>query len=65
MNDPNEVPKVAPSASTVATGLSGAVTIVVLWAIGKSGVVIPPEIAAAITLIVGTVIGYIPRSGRS
>lgn len=65
MNDPNEAPKVAPSASTVATGLSGAVTIIVIWIIGQRGVVIPPEIAAAITVVISTLTGYLPRSGRS
>lgn len=65
MSDPDEVTKVAPSASTVATGSGGAAAVILVWALGLKGIVVPPEVAAAITWLMGTLTGYLPKSGRS
>jgi hypothetical protein len=67
MSSPDPVPRIVapPSASTVATGLSGGITVLVIWLIGLKGVVVPPEIAATLTMVISTLIGYFPKSGRA
>ena len=65
MTDPTDRIVPPPSASTVATGVSGAVSVIIIWAVGLTGVVVPPEIAATITFLIGTLIGYLPKSGQA
>lgn len=49
-----------PQPKVVATGISGAVTVVILWLMSTYGNVdVPGEVAAAITTVIGFLFGYI------
>lgn len=64
VNDPPKAGLV-PSNSSVGSGIGGAASIVVIWAIGALGhVTVPPEVAAAIAVLAAVGVGYIPSSGR-
>jgi hypothetical protein len=43
------------------TGIAGAVTAILLWALSTfaHGVSVPPEVAAGLTTIIGAVVGYL------
>jgi len=58
------LPALTPSNSTTFSALGGALSVIVIWVIGLFHVVIPPEVAASIAVVVSTFAGYIPRSGR-
>ena len=47
----------------VAAGLGGAVSVVLVWAVGLTGVVIPAEVSSAFTTIVAALLTYyVPHS---
>lgn len=48
-----------PQPKVVAGGAAGAVTVVAVWIAGEFGIAIPPEVASAITVLVGTAAAYI------
>jgi hypothetical protein len=43
--------------------ISGAVTTVIVWLIGATGVPVPPEVAAALTTIMTFVVAYLVPTG--
>ncbi len=51
----------------VATGaLGGALSIIVIWIIGQFGIVVPPEVSSAFTIVISTASSYFaPRSDPS
>lgn len=51
----NPTPKVA------AGGIAGALTIVLVWFLGAVDVDVPPEVASAITTIIGTGAAYVKK----
>lgn len=59
-------PRLMPSNSTTIGTLGGAgVGPIIVWALGAfTGVMVPPEIAAAIGSVVGNLIGYFFEGGR-
>lgn len=65
MTDPTPGPGLKPSSSTVGSGVGGALALIVISIIGAFHYNISPELAASITLICGTLAGYLPASGRS
>ena len=48
-----------PDRKVAAAGVAGSVTTVVVWAAGQAGVVIPPEVAAAVATIIAFAAGYV------
>jgi hypothetical protein len=58
-------PGLAPSASTTYTALSGAVVALIMYGASLKGVTFPAGIESAMTVVVCSLIGYLPRSGRS
>ena len=50
-----------PTPKIQAAGAAGAVTTVLVWAVGYAGVDVPPEVAAAVTTIIATGAGYLKR----
>lgn len=42
-----------------AAGWAGAVTILLVWVAGMFGLEVPPEVASAFTVLVGTAAGYL------
>jgi outer membrane lipoprotein SlyB len=65
-NATDGVKRLMPSNSTTVGTLGGAgVGPILVWALGAfTGVVVPPEIAAAIGSVVGNLIGYFFEGGR-
>ncbi len=56
-------PSALPTRKLVATGAAGAITLVIVWAAQQFGhLVIPDEIASALTLIIGLGAGYLTRN---
>jgi len=47
-----------PNRKVTAGAGSGAAVVILVWALGQFGVVMPPEIAAALTTIVSLFAGY-------
>ena len=55
----------APEAKVVASGATGAATIVLVWILGALGVDVPAEVASAITVILSAAAGYMaPHTQR-
>jgi hypothetical protein len=58
MIDPAPVPKV------VAAGVTGALTVLLVWLAGLADIEVPPEVASAVTTILSFIAGYMaPRAG--
>ncbi len=55
----------APVRKVQAVGLAGAVSAILIWIISETTkIVIPPEIASAITTVVSVLVGYVvPAAG--
>lgn len=49
----------APTRKMSANALGGALFILVAYALGKAGVVLPPEVAAAGAVVLGALAGYL------
>ena len=50
----------------IASTVAGAVTIIIVWAVGYWGKVqIPPEVASSVTTVVGAIFGYLIPGGSS
>ena len=68
MNSPNPVPPPTPGAtpsnSTNATAIGGAVASLVIMVLGMKGITFPAGGEAALAVLVATVAGYLPASGR-
>ena len=52
-------PTKAPTQKMTAVGISGAVTLVVIWLVSQFGVDLPAEVASALTIIISFVAGYL------
>ena len=55
----NASPTLQPQPKVVAGGIGGSVAIVLVWALGQAGVNMPPEVAAAVSAILGFVAAYL------
>lgn len=64
MDNDTSKPGLNPSNSTSATALSGSVMVVLMYFLSVKGITFPAGVESAISIIVCTVIGYIPKSGR-
>lgn len=51
-----------PQPKVVAGGVAGAISIVLVYALGEAGISIPPEVASAITTILSFAGGYLKRA---
>lgn len=52
-------PTAAPTNKMVAVGVAGALTVVLVYALGEFGYNIPVEVASAVTVLISFVSGYI------
>lgn len=48
-----------PTAKVTVGSLAGAVAVVLVWVASLAGLDVPPEVAAALTLIIGGVAAYL------
>jgi hypothetical protein len=68
MNTPTPVPPpppgLTPSSSTNTSALGGAIAALIIFILGAKGITFPAGAEAAIAVIVTTIAGYIPKSGR-
>jgi hypothetical protein len=70
MTDPTPPPQpvtgpgIMPSASTSASALGGAIAAMIIFILGAKGITFPAGAEAALAVIVTTLAGYIPKSGR-
>ncbi len=51
----------APTNKMQAVGISGAVTIVLVYLAGLANITVPPEVAAAVTTIIVFISGYLNK----
>lgn len=52
-------PSLMPTPKVAAGGIFGAAAIVIVWIAGQFGVEVPPEVAAAFTVLLGSGAAYI------
>lgn len=52
-----------PTSKVAAGGAAGALTVVLVWALGAAGVDIPAEVASALTVLLSTAAAYL-KSGK-
>ncbi len=68
MNSPNPTlsptPGGMPSGSTIASGIGGSVAAVVIFILGQFGITLPAGVEAGLAIVVSTLAGYLPASGR-
>jgi hypothetical protein len=50
-----------PQPKVVAATAAGAATVVVVWVAGLLGLVVPPEVASAVTVLLAAGAGYLKR----
>lgn len=55
-------PTAAPTNKMVAVGVSGALTVVLVYVLGEFGVDMPVEVASAITVLISFASGYMTRN---
>jgi hypothetical protein len=65
--DPDDYPEhtvrsLAPESKVVAGAVAGAVSIILVWLAGLFGLEVPPEVAAAVTVVLGAGTAYLKRS---
>lgn len=53
-----------PQQKVAAGAAAGAATVVLVWVLGMAGVVVPPEVASAITVLIGSGAAYMKRDNR-
>jgi hypothetical protein len=53
-----------PSGSTIASGIGGSVAAVVIFILGQFGITLPAGVEAGLAIVVSTLAGYLPASGR-
>lgn len=51
----------APTPKVVAVGVTGAASVLLLWLLSQFGVTMPPEVAAAVAVLLAAGAGYIKR----
>lgn len=57
----HEAHPLAPTRKVTAGVFGGAITTVIVWALGLGGVAVPGSVAGAITTIVGVAVAYLVR----
>lgn len=57
-------PTVGPN-KAIAAGASSAVAVLVIWVVGLFGVTVPPEVASAVTALIGTLFTWLVPHGGS
>lgn len=55
-------PNLKPTPKVVAGGLGSALVVILAWILGANGIEMPPEVASALTLLVGFVAGYFTKN---
>lgn len=50
-----------PDPKVTAATAAGAATVVLVWLVGLFGLVVPPEVAAAVTVLLTGAVGYLKR----
>lgn len=48
-----------PQRKVAAGGAAGAASIVLVWILGQAGISVPPEVASALTVLLGTGAAYL------
>lgn len=48
-----------PTSKVIAGGAAGAATIVLIWGLSLAHIAVPPEVASAITVLIGTGTAYL------
>lgn len=61
MNPPDASPSLKPTPKVAAGGAAGAASILLVWILGQSGLDVPAEVAAALTVLIGTGAAYMKR----
>lgn len=65
MNSPDpQKPRLAPSNSTTASALGGALAAITMAVLGHFNITFPAGIEASLAVVFCTLCGYIPPSGR-
>lgn len=54
----------APSNKMTATGAAGAIVTIILYALSSRGIQVPPEVAAALTILVAFAAGYLVQEKK-
>lgn len=54
-------PTNVPTAKVATAGVTGAAVLVIVWLVDMFGVVVPPEVAAAAVLLLGTGAAYLRK----
>ena len=54
-----------PTAKVTSGTAAGAVTIVLVWIAGMIGIEVPPEVASAVTVLIGFGVAYLVPDGSS
>ena len=48
-----------PDRKVAAGGIAGALSIILVWGVGYADIVVPPEVASAVTVIIGFAVSYL------
>ena len=65
MNAPNPVPTgVVPSNSTTASAAGGSLAAIIIYILSFKGITFPAGMEAALAVVISTLAGYLPASGR-
>jgi hypothetical protein len=52
---------VKPQPKVVAGGAAGAVSVILVWAVGLAGLEVPAEIASAVTVLISSAAAYLKK----
>jgi hypothetical protein len=52
---------VKPQPKVVAGGAAGAVSVILVWAVGLAGLEVPAEIASAVTVLIASAAAYLKK----
>jgi hypothetical protein len=53
---------VKPQPKVVAGGAAGAVSVILVWAVGLAGLEVPAEIASAVTVLISSAASYLKKA---
>ncbi|MGA8330645.1 MAG: hypothetical protein WB777_15280, partial [Mycobacterium sp.] len=54
-------PSLAPTTKVAAGGVAGALTVLVVWILGLLHVIVPPEVASALTVVFSFITSYLVK----
>lgn len=68
--DPDGYPEhtvrsLAPTSKVLAGGVAGAASVVLVWLVSLFGLQVPPEVAAAVTVLLGVGAAYLKTERRA